>query len=104
LLPPQVHRELTVCPTQKATRAVISCGLNPPGDENRGDYQKAYAAATGRCSTTAAPWYVVPANRKWYRHWAVAQLLIETTEDMKLTGPHPHLDVRALKKSLLKAA
>jgi PPK2 family polyphosphate:nucleotide phosphotransferase len=69
-----------------------------------GDYQKAYSAALGRCSTTAAPWYVVPANRKWYRNWAVAQLLIETMEDMKLTYPKPHLDVRALKKSLMKAA
>jgi PPK2 family polyphosphate:nucleotide phosphotransferase len=69
-----------------------------------GDYQKAYAVAIGRCSTTAAPWYVVPANRKWYRNWAVSQLLIETMEDMKLTYPNPHLDVRALKKSLMKAA
>ena len=68
------------------------------------EYQKAYSAALGRCSTTAAPWYVVPANRKWYRNWAVSQILIETMEDMKLTYPHPHLDVRALKKSLLKAA
>jgi PPK2 family polyphosphate:nucleotide phosphotransferase len=68
------------------------------------DYQKAYSAAIGRCSTTDAPWYVVPANRKWYRNWAVAQLLIETMEEMKLTYPNPHLDVRALKKSLLKAA
>src|ERR1700682_1474850 len=68
------------------------------------DYQKAYSAAIGRCSTTAAPWYVVPANRTWYRNWAVAQLLIETMEEMKLTYPNPHLDVRALKKSLMKAA
>jgi PPK2 family polyphosphate:nucleotide phosphotransferase len=34
------------------------------------DYQKAYGSAIGRCSTAAAPWYVVPANRKWYRNWA----------------------------------
>jgi hypothetical protein len=52
----------------------------------------------------AAPWYVVPANHEWYRNWAVAQLLIETMEEMKLTYPKPHLDVRALKKSLMKAA
>jgi PPK2 family polyphosphate:nucleotide phosphotransferase len=68
------------------------------------DYQKAYAAAIGRCSTTAAKWYVVPANRKWYRNWAVSQILIETMEEMKLTYPKPHLDVRALKKSLQAAA
>ena len=68
------------------------------------DYQHAYAAALGRCSTAAAPWYVVPANRKWYRNWAVSQLLIETMEEMNLTYPDPHLDVRALKKSLQAAA
>jgi PPK2 family polyphosphate:nucleotide phosphotransferase len=68
------------------------------------DYQAAYSAAIGRCSTAGAPWYVVPANRKWYRNWAVSQLLIETMEEMKLIYPNPHLDVRALKKSLQAAA
>lgn len=68
------------------------------------DYQNAYAAALARCSTVGAPWYVVPANRKWYRNWAVSQLLIETMEEMKLTYPNPHLDVRALKKSLQAVA
>jgi PPK2 family polyphosphate:nucleotide phosphotransferase len=68
------------------------------------DYQRAYSAAIGRCSTAAAPWFVIPANRKWYRNWAVSQLLIETMEEMKLTYPNPRLDVRALKKSLQAAA
>ena len=68
------------------------------------DYQNAYEAALSRCSTVGAPWYVVPANRKWYRNWAVSQLLIETMEEMKLTYPNPHLDVRALKKSLQAVA
>jgi hypothetical protein len=47
---------------------------------------------------------VVLANRNWYRNWAVSQPLIETMEDMKLIYPNPHLDVRALKKSLQAAA
>jgi PPK2 family polyphosphate:nucleotide phosphotransferase len=68
------------------------------------DYQMAYGAAIGRCSTMNAPWFVVPANRKWYRNWAVSQLLIETMEEMKLTYPNPHLDIRALKKSLKAVA
>jgi len=68
------------------------------------EYQNAYAAALARCSTVGAPWFVVPANRKWYRNWAVSQLLIETMEDMKLTYPNPHLDVRALKKTLQAVA
>jgi PPK2 family polyphosphate:nucleotide phosphotransferase len=67
-------------------------------------YEDAYAVALARCSPAGAPWYVVPANRKWYRNWAVSQLLIETMEDMKLTYPNPHLDVRALKKTLQEVA
>ncbi|HSP10871.1 MAG TPA: PPK2 family polyphosphate kinase [Candidatus Dormibacteraeota bacterium] len=63
-------------------------------------YQRAYAIAIGRCSPAASPWYVVPANRKWYRNWAVAQLLIEEMEAMNLTYPNPKLDTRALKRSL----
>lgn len=68
------------------------------------EYQRAYATAIGRCSTAAAPWYVIPANHKWYRNWAVSRLLIETMEEMKLTYPIPHLDVRALKKQIKAAA
>jgi PPK2 family polyphosphate:nucleotide phosphotransferase len=67
-------------------------------------YQAAYAIAVERCSPAAAPWYVIPANRKWYRNWAVSQVLSETMEAMKLTYPNPHLDVAALKKSLQAAA
>ncbi len=40
-------------------------------------YQAAYEAALSRCSTELAPWFVIPADRKWYRNWAVATLLHE---------------------------
>jgi polyphosphate kinase 2 (PPK2 family) len=36
------------------------------------DYRVAYQAALERCNTPAAPWYVVPADRKWYRNWAIS--------------------------------
>jgi hypothetical protein len=67
------------------------------------DYQGAYADALGRCCTDAAPWYVVPADRKWYRDRAVAQLLRETTADLRLEYPPPEFDVAA-EKARLKAA
>jgi PPK2 family polyphosphate:nucleotide phosphotransferase len=57
------------------------------------DYQEAYQAALERCSTEAAPWYKVPADRKWYRDWAIAKLLVEQLEDMKLTWPEADFDV-----------
>jgi PPK2 family polyphosphate:nucleotide phosphotransferase len=46
------------------------------------DYMKAYADALSACSTQRAPWYIVPANRKWYRNLAVAYVLEKTLEDM----------------------
>ncbi len=46
------------------------------------DYRAAFEEAISRTSTTAAPWYVVPADRKWYRNWAVSRILVETLADM----------------------
>jgi polyphosphate kinase 2 (PPK2 family) len=68
------------------------------------EYETAYAEAIKRCSTAAAPWNVVPANRKWCRGWAVSRILIETMEEMKLTFLNPNLGARALRKSLQAAA
>ncbi|MGA2521951.1 MAG: PPK2 family polyphosphate kinase, partial [Acidimicrobiales bacterium] len=45
-------------------------------------YQKAYEEAIERTSTGPAPWYIVPADHKWYRNWVISQILIHTLEDM----------------------
>lgn len=63
-------------------------------------YQTAYEAVLGRCSTEVAPWYVVPADRKWYRNWALAHLLLETLEDLQLTWPQPGLDLAGMRAAL----
>jgi polyphosphate kinase 2 (PPK2 family) len=68
------------------------------------DYQQAYAAALERCNRDAAPWYRVPADRKWYRNWAVASLLVEQLEDMKLTWPKADFDVEEQRARLLAGA
>lgn len=65
------------------------------------DYQEAYAAALERCNNDTAPWYRVPADRKWYRDWAVANLLVEHLEDMKLTWPRPDFDSEEQRARLL---
>jgi len=44
------------------------------------DYQVAYEQALAETSTDEAPWYVVPADRKWYRNWAVLQILVAAME------------------------
>jgi polyphosphate kinase 2 (PPK2 family) len=58
-------------------------------------YQQAYTDALARCSTRYAPWYVVPADRKWYRNWAVSQLLRQTLAEQDLHYPPPDFDVAA---------
>lgn len=60
------------------------------------DYQAAYDVAMSRCSTPAAPWYVVPADHKWYRNYAIALMLLETLREMDPRYPRPALDVPAL--------
>jgi PPK2 family polyphosphate:nucleotide phosphotransferase len=64
------------------------------------DYRVAYDAALQRCSTEAAPWYVVPADHKKYRNWAVAELLRETLADLDPQYPQPALDVPRLRERL----
>lgn len=57
------------------------------------EYQEAYHDALARCSTGHAPWYVVPADRKWYRDWAVAHLLLGTLTSLNLRYPPADYDV-----------
>jgi PPK2 family polyphosphate:nucleotide phosphotransferase len=68
------------------------------------DYQQAYDDALSRCSTTAAPWYVVPADRKWYRNWAVATLLRQAFADIDPQYPEPVFDVAAERAKLRTAS
>jgi PPK2 family polyphosphate:nucleotide phosphotransferase len=53
------------------------------------DYMKAYEAAMGRTSTKTAPWYVVPANRKWYRNLVIGKILIHALEGLGMQYPPP---------------
>jgi PPK2 family polyphosphate:nucleotide phosphotransferase len=46
------------------------------------EYQRAYEAAMTRCNTKHAPWYIVPANHKWYRNLAISRILRKTLEEM----------------------
>ena len=56
------------------------------------DYQGAYEAALARCSTEIAPWYVVPAETRWYRNLVVAQLLVKTLKGMNPQYPEPEFN------------
>ena len=64
------------------------------------DYQEAYQVALTRCSTQAAPWYVVPADKKWYARWAVQQLLVDALADIDPQWPAAEFDVDVEKARL----
>lgn len=51
------------------------------------DYRAAFEDALTRCSTEAAPWYLIPANRKWFRDLAVGEIVAATLEDLKPQYP-----------------
>jgi len=77
--------------------------FNPGDIDERGrwaDYMQAYAAALEKCSTDAAPWFVVPADRKWYARLAVTNLLLEALEQMDPKWPAADFDVEVEKERL----
>ena len=53
------------------------------------DWQEAFEEAIARTSTPYAPWHVIPADKKWYRDWAVATILVRALEGLQLTWPQP---------------
>jgi len=63
-----------------------------------GDYIRAFEDALSRCSQKHAPWYVIPANHKWFRNLAVSQIIADTMEDMKLKLPKPTVDLDKIRK------
>jgi PPK2 family polyphosphate:nucleotide phosphotransferase len=57
------------------------------------DYLDAYEEALARTSTEQAPWYVIPSDHKWYRNFAVAEIIGATLENMNLHTPPVHVDL-----------
>ena len=59
-------------------------------------YMKAYADALSRCSTRHAPWFVIPANKKWFRNLAVSRILVETLDGLDMKYPKPSFDLSTI--------
>ena len=60
-------------------------------------YQDCYESIFEHTSRKHAPWFVVPANHKWYRDVAISSILVGALEGMKLSYPKPTVDISALK-------
>lgn len=75
-----------------------------PGDVDEralwDEYMEAYRIAIAETDADHAPWYIVPANRKWYSRMAVQELLIEALSAMDLSWPVADFDVEAEKRRL----
>jgi PPK2 family polyphosphate:nucleotide phosphotransferase len=77
--------------------------LSPADIEERqywDDYTEAYEDAISRCSTKYAPWFIIPANHKWFRNLAVSKILVEALEKMNPKYPTPELDIARMKRLL----
>ena len=56
-------------------------------------YMEAYVDAIGKTSTQWAPWYIVPANHKWYRNLVVCTVIVETLKSLKMRYPEPEVNL-----------
>ncbi|MEO6117335.1 MAG: polyphosphate kinase 2 family protein [Pseudolysinimonas sp.] len=77
--------------------------FNPSDIDSRelwDSYMEAYQIAITRTSTDASPWYVIPADHKWYSRLAVQQLLLDALGDLRQDWPAPDYDVTAQKARL----
>jgi len=54
-----------------------------------GDYMKAFEVMLAETSTEFAPWYVIPANRKWYRNYVIGNIIVDTLESLEMKFPEP---------------
>jgi PPK2 family polyphosphate:nucleotide phosphotransferase len=73
--------------------------MNPDDLKERDLWQKyleAYETALSECSTPWAPWYVIPADRNWFRNLAVSQIIVETLQSLKMKYPKPDFDPKKI--------
>lgn len=61
--------------------------------EHWDDFIQAYEEIFERCSPKHAPWYIIPANRKWYRNYLMSKIVYETLESLNLSWPEPSVDL-----------
>jgi len=66
------------------------------------EYEQAYEAALGKCSTDDAPWYVIPSDHKWFRDLAIAQIIVETMEELGIDVPQPTVNLDEIRRKYHK--
>jgi len=66
-------------------------------------YTKAYEDVLSRTGTKHAPWYIIPADRKWFRNLAVSKIVVETMEALDMKYPEPTVDIHEIRRRYHKA-
>jgi polyphosphate kinase 2 (PPK2 family) len=60
------------------------------------DYTAAFEDALSKCSSRSAPWYVIPANKKWFRNLAVSQIIVEALQSLDMKFPKLDFDPKKI--------
>jgi len=60
-------------------------------------FQQAYEDAINLCSTTCAPWHIVPADHKWFRDYVIARLVVEAMEKLNMRWPRPKENLKGIR-------
>ena len=63
-----------------------------------GAYTDAFEEMLRETSTEHAPWFIIPANHKWFCHLAISKILVETMSDMTIKMPKPTVDLREIRR------
>lgn len=68
------------------------------------DYVRAYEDVFARCNTQESPWFVIPADHKWFRDLAVSEIIVATLESMKIQVPQPTVNIEEIRRKYHSAA
>lgn len=67
------------------------------------EYMEAFEDMLSKCSTRPAPWFVIPANYKWFRDLAVSQIVMNHLEGLRMKFPPPAVDLKEIRKKYYQA-
>jgi PPK2 family polyphosphate:nucleotide phosphotransferase len=67
------------------------------------DYVEAFDDMLTKCSTGHAPWFIIPANHKWFRDLAISQIMVDYLEGLKMKFPEPSVNIDQIRKKYYAA-
>ncbi len=62
------------------------------------DYETAYEEVFNKCSTTKAPWFIIPSDKKWFRNLAISQIIVEAMKKLDIEFLEPTVDINEIRK------